>query len=80
VRHSDSEVRDFDTSCFSGEYVTGDVSTEYLRQLEKRRSDSAKAERNGRMGDDPQQGELTSVPFGEEDADDDDASESAVGM
>ena len=47
VRHSNSEVRDFDTSCFSGEYVTDDVSVEYLQQLELQRSDFAKARSNG---------------------------------
>jgi amidophosphoribosyltransferase len=83
VRHSDSEVRDFDTSCFSGEYVTDDVSAEYLQQLEEQRSDSAKALSNGDAaeGNDLHQGGgLTAVPFGEDDTDDDEASESAVGM
>jgi amidophosphoribosyltransferase len=28
--HDDSSVTEFDTSCFSGEYVTGDVTPEYL--------------------------------------------------
>ncbi|MEO8672700.1 MAG: amidophosphoribosyltransferase [Tahibacter sp.] len=32
----------FDTSCFSGEYVTGDVQADYLRELEFARSDDAK--------------------------------------
>jgi amidophosphoribosyltransferase len=83
VRHSDSEVRDFDTSCFSGEYVTDDVSAEYLQQLELQRSDSAKARSNGdeiESNDDMHHGGLTAVPFGEDDTDDDEASESAVGM
>ncbi len=30
----------FDTSCFSGEYVTGDVTPEYLARLEAERSDT----------------------------------------
>jgi len=34
---------EFDTSCFSGEYVTGDVTKEYLLALEQKRSDHAKA-------------------------------------
>jgi amidophosphoribosyltransferase len=33
----------FDTSCFTGEYITGDVSAEYLKQLETQRLDSAKS-------------------------------------
>ena len=44
VRHDNSAITEFDTSCFSGEYVTGDVSDEYLRELERRRSDSAKTQ------------------------------------
>lgn len=42
VRHDNSEITEFDTSCFSGEYVTGDVTPEYLSELESRRNDNAK--------------------------------------
>lgn len=45
VRHNDSDTHEFDTSCFSGEYVTNDVTEEYLRDLESRRNDQAKATR-----------------------------------
>jgi amidophosphoribosyltransferase len=45
VRHHDASVAEFDTSCFSGEYVTGDVTPEYLARLEAERSDLAKSER-----------------------------------
>lgn len=45
VRHKHSKIRRFDTSIFTGEYVTQDVSSEYLSQLELFRSDAAKAER-----------------------------------
>ena len=41
-RHDDSRVEEFDTSCFSGEYVTGDVTPEYLQRLQLQRSDDAK--------------------------------------
>jgi amidophosphoribosyltransferase len=44
-QHDNAKIREFDTSCFSGEYVTGDVSAEYLRRLESERSDAAKARR-----------------------------------
>jgi amidophosphoribosyltransferase len=37
-----SKVQRFDTSVFSGEYITGDVSDHYLEQLELIRSDGAK--------------------------------------
>jgi amidophosphoribosyltransferase len=46
VRHHDSSIEEFDTSCFSGEYVTGDITREYLQDLEKIRNDAAKAMRD----------------------------------
>ena len=45
VRHDNSDIAEFDTSCFSGEYVTGDVTEEYLDELEARRNDAAKQAR-----------------------------------
>jgi amidophosphoribosyltransferase len=51
VRHHDSEVTEFDASCFSGVYVTGDVSAEYLARLQSERSDQARAERNAAGAD-----------------------------
>jgi amidophosphoribosyltransferase len=35
-------VIEFDTSCFDGEYVTGDIDQAYLDELEQTRNDSAK--------------------------------------
>jgi amidophosphoribosyltransferase len=49
VRHDDSEITQFDTSCFSGEYVTDDVTDDYLRALEEARSDAAKSQREARF-------------------------------
>ncbi len=46
VQHHDSAVTEFDTSCFSGVYVTGDVTPEYLARLQSERSDQAKAQRS----------------------------------
>ena len=43
--HHDSHIEQFDTSCFSGEYVTGDITPAYLKRLEEERSDQAKAKR-----------------------------------
>ena len=43
--HHDSHIEQFDTSCFSGEYVTGDITPAYLKRLEDERSDQAKAKR-----------------------------------
>ena len=45
VRYDNSDIVEFDASCFSGEYVTGDVTPEYLQQLEANRSDKAKSSR-----------------------------------
>ncbi len=42
VRRGNPQVRRFDTSCFSGEYVTGDVTPEYLDEVSVRRSDAAR--------------------------------------
>jgi amidophosphoribosyltransferase len=48
VRHGNSSITEFDTSCFSGEYVTGDVTADYLHELEERRNDAAKKKRKTR--------------------------------
>ncbi len=45
------EVTEFDVSCFTGAYVTGDISTDYLHNLEKARSDKAKQKRDDDDGD-----------------------------
>jgi amidophosphoribosyltransferase len=42
VQYDNGAIKSFDTSCFSGEYVTGDVTGEYLRRIELLRSDQAK--------------------------------------
>jgi len=47
VKHHDAVVTEFDTSCFSGEYVTGDVTPEYLARVQAERSDQAKARKRG---------------------------------
>jgi amidophosphoribosyltransferase len=45
VRFDNGDLQDFDTSCFSGCYVTGDITPEYLALLEAERSDAAKSRR-----------------------------------
>jgi amidophosphoribosyltransferase len=44
-QHDNAKISEFDTSCFSGEYVTGDVTPEYLTQLQRDRSDAARTRR-----------------------------------
>jgi amidophosphoribosyltransferase len=43
VKKGKAEIQRFDTSVFNGEYVTGDVSSDYLEQLELVRNDKAKS-------------------------------------
>ncbi len=38
-QHGNRNITKFDTSVFNGEYVTGDIDSEYLENLNKRRSD-----------------------------------------
>lgn len=42
TRTRKSDVVDFECSVFNGEYVTGDITPEYLAALQQRRNDSAK--------------------------------------
>jgi amidophosphoribosyltransferase len=42
TRHGNPEVENFDTSVFDGEYVTGDVTQDYLDFIESKRSDGAR--------------------------------------
>ncbi|VAW89003.1 Amidophosphoribosyltransferase [hydrothermal vent metagenome] len=42
VRHGNPDIKRFDVSCFNGEYVTGDITPEYLQALEDCRNDQAK--------------------------------------
>jgi len=45
VRYGNRNIKRFDASCFSGTYVTGDISSDYLTNLGRRRNDAAKARR-----------------------------------
>src|SRR5215469_15542058 len=49
-KHEDARIEEFDTSCFSGVYATGDVTPEYLERLQLERSDAAKLARRERRG------------------------------
>lgn len=46
VRKGNLDIEHFDTSCFSKEYITGDIDDEYLERTEALRNDGAQAERN----------------------------------
>ncbi len=51
VRKGNTALEHFDASVFTGEYVTGDVSSAYLEQLELSRNDAAKEKRGKVEGD-----------------------------
>jgi amidophosphoribosyltransferase len=44
VRQGNPRLREFDTSCFTGDYVTGGVTSDYLEQIALARNDAAKQE------------------------------------
>jgi len=50
VQYDKRPIDNFESSCFTGEYVTGDVDGAYLNTLQQQRSDNAKREQN--PGDD----------------------------
>ena len=54
VRRGNPRLREFDTSCFTGEYVTGGVSPAYLEQLAEHRADSARSARAAAARDAPE--------------------------
>jgi amidophosphoribosyltransferase len=62
-------IRSVRHDCFSGEYVTGDITDEYLRALEEQRSDSAKSKRDARY-------QMPDLELAEEPSD----ADTAVGM
>ena len=39
VQYEGVSINNFDTSCFSGEYITGDVTKEYLKELANKREE-----------------------------------------
>lgn len=45
------QITSFDTSCFSNEYITGDVDSVYLEGLESARNDDAKQGRDRQLDD-----------------------------
>ena len=46
VRRGNREIEHFDTSCFSHEYITGDIDDAYLEQIQSLRNDDAQVRRN----------------------------------
>lgn len=46
VRRGNRTIQHFDTSCFSNQYITGDIDDVYLERIEDLRNDHAQARRN----------------------------------
>lgn len=46
VRKGNPDIKHFDTSCFSNEYITGDIDDAYLERTESLRNDNAQLTRN----------------------------------
>ncbi len=57
VHYDNAGIEQFDTSCFSGEYVTGDVTKELLARQEAERSDKAKMIQDAELDDDDEDDE-----------------------
>ena len=47
VRYDKHPIEHFESSCFTGDYITGDVDGAYLDTLQKQRSDNAKQSQTG---------------------------------
>jgi amidophosphoribosyltransferase len=46
VGKGNPSIKQFDTSCFSHEYITGDIDDDYLARIEALRNDGAQEQRN----------------------------------
>ena len=53
VKRGNPVLHEFDTSCFTGEYVTGGVSRSYLEQIAEHRADAARSARSETVHDGP---------------------------
>ena len=43
AQKGNKEITQFDTSCFNGEYITGDIDKNYLEMINQMRNDNARA-------------------------------------
>jgi amidophosphoribosyltransferase len=49
VGKGNRDIKQFDTSCFTHEYITGDIDDAYLAHIEAMRNDNAQEQRNGEI-------------------------------
>ena len=63
AREGNPKIQRFDASCFDGEYITGDVSKDYLERIERARCDMAKTGRStAQTGNDQLNAEVLTFP------------------
>lgn len=56
------KILKFDASCFDGQYITGDVSSDYLQRIEQARNDTAKTSRSALASNDHVTAEVLTFP------------------
>ena len=63
AREGNPKIQKFDASCFDGEYITGDVSRDYLDRIESARCDTVKTGRSmAQSGNDHVSAEVLTFP------------------
>ncbi|BAU47304.1 amidophosphoribosyltransferase [Sulfurifustis variabilis] len=62
AREGNPRISRFDASCFDGVYVTGDVSLDYLKKVERNRNDAARSKRAAAGGNEQQTAEVLTFP------------------
>src|SRR4030066_153847 len=63
AREGNPEIQEFDASCFNGQYITGDINTDYLDRIERTRCDTIKTGRSmAQSGNDHVSAEVLTFP------------------
>lgn len=52
VGHFNQTIKQFDCSCFDGQYITGDITEEYLRELERKTKEAKEKAKAAKDSDD----------------------------
>jgi amidophosphoribosyltransferase len=63
AREGNPDIQNFDSSCFDGRYITGDVNKDYLDRIEQARCDTIKTGRSmAQSGNDHVSAEVLTFP------------------
>ena len=49
VQRGNKTIKNFDCSCFNGDYITHDIDDDYFKRLSDQRNDVAKQEKNNKI-------------------------------